>query len=1594
VIDARKFSLLVSALVCINAATAQQNSGPTAVGFPEGGHFIGSEIESVQVNNGNLHVHLPLWSLPGRDVTPTAAYVYDSKGWYPSIVCGVGTCSYSVAPETGNTMQMSINASSATAVTTQLTLRQTCGDDGTTRYTLIGNETVREPDGTKHHLVPDPVTPMAHAQTCWQTTATKLYADDGSGWSSDRVSKTGGIPGEFDSNGNSVGTVDTMGRPYNPSSGSYYDSNGVLRNISVTTETVAISTHLCFPQGMNGNTCAEYTGSWTVPHIIALPNGLTYTIEYYQNQGGEIQSITFPSGAVVSYEYANPPNYDFGGRMVSKRTVTIGSQVSVWTYSYTTSGQITMIDPLSNKTVYTCSYFDSVYTNNVPDFPACHISKEQYYDSGSNLIKTIDIGYNGTAGAPLPTSRTTTWALTGQVSKEETDYETMNITLFPDGTQGPESAPITWGNVKEKREFDWGNGAPGSLLKRTTYTYLHTDTTVNPNVNRAQYLALNIADRPTSEIVRDGSGNIISQTKYYYDEGTLTSTSNVVQHDYTNYSASFTLRGNLTRVSRWLNTTGTWLDTVYTYDDLGNRKTSKDPNGHFTYYDYTDRFYGSSCNTTGQPTYALRTSVTDAKGYRVQNAYFQCTSQLQNQKDENDLQYGHSGTSYTYDLVNRLLTTTHSDGGVISTSYQDTVPLQYTTTSAVTGSSVPAGVTASLSHSVTAIMDTGGRVVQTQANNPEGVEYVDTTYDLLGRVHTVSNPHHANANPSLDGLTTYAYDALGRTTSVTHPDGSVLTTQYGGTAVKTTDEGNGTGSQTVQKINDYDGLGRLKSVCEVSSSTLSGSTGNTPVSCGQAISGLGFLTTYQYTYDSSGYSYSSVLQTGLQTRTFKYDSLPRLISTFNPEAGTTTYAYDNDGLLIQRKRPMANQTGSSVTTTSYTYDVIHRLLSESYDDGATPTTSYCYDETSVWGRALTNTYGRKTRALVGASCSTPSGTAYVAGESYSYDEAGRLKANDQCTPSTCGTSQKSFDYAYHDYLGGELTATDGVGNTYTMNPDSAGRLLTATSSLQDANHPATLFSNAAYGVFGLTSAQMGPSIQETITPQNRGWIQSIAYSKISSGTVYSVTVGHAPNGDVTGAQDTVNGNWTYAYDEFNRLTTASNGSISLGWDYDRFGNRWNQHVYAGSAVPTSNSFGGQNNRADGYLYDAAGNVLNDGINQYAYDAEGRIRCTVSVAGGGSCTATTGIHYAYDADGLRVARYSGATLTNQYLYNSGGQMVTELDGSGNWVRGEVIVRGTYVATYNNGTTKFAHADWLGTVRYRTNIDGSMAENCTNNPFGDGLTCNDGAGGPSNKHFTGKLHDWDSGLDYFGARYYASVQGRFLTPDWSATPEAVPYGNFEIPQSLNLYAYVKNNPITDVDVDGHEAPGPGQDGWTGPNGGGSDEGNAQHIKGGKGKKTAQQKNAPHPYVAPIGPGTEIGNILDPAHPSNPGPIGQGECVEACRHYEKGLPDHTQWTQGVPVVITIDGKLTINPAVKPGTAIAAGWDAKGHYPGPDNSHKNSGAFLGPALIGSAGSIRILDQWPGSPGPRPRDMNPTGGYGTWDVSNHSTAYYVIMAP
>src|SRR5277367_2651872 len=72
-------------------------------------------------------------------------------------------------------------------------------------------------------------------------------------------------------------------------------------------------------------------------------------------------------------------------------------------------------------------------------------------------------------------------------------------------------------------------------------------------------------------------------------------------------------------------------------------------------------------------------------------------------------------------------------------------------------------------------------------------------------------------------------------------------------------------------------------------------------------------------------------------------------------------------------------------------------------------------------------------------------------------------------------------------------------------------------------------------------------------------------------------------------------------------------------------------------------------------------------------------------------------------------------------------------------------------------------------------------------------------------TGKERDTESGNDYFGARYYASSMGRFMIPDWSAKIEPIPYSKLDNPQSLNLYSYTLNNPLSNVDTDGHVCSG---------------------------------------------------------------------------------------------------------------------------------------------------------------------------------------------
>ena len=170
------------------------------------------------------------------------------------------------------------------------------------------------------------------------------------------------------------------------------------------------------------------------------------------------------------------------------------------------------------------------------------------------------------------------------------------------------------------------------------------------------------------------------------------------------------------------------------------------------------------------------------------------------------------------------------------------------------------------------------------------------------------------------------------------------------------------------------------------------------------------------------------------------------------------------------------------------------------------------------------------------------------------------------------------------------------------------------------------------------------------------------------------------------------------------------------------------------------------------------------------------------------------------------------------------MITEVNSSGAWNRGEIYAGNRHVATYSNGNTYFDTTDWLGTApmlfqtrrgphrqdraeRVRADENGAVAETCESLPGacpersrrGDELGCSGNDVSPL--HFTGKQRDPETGLDYFGARYSASSLGRFMTPDWSAKVEPVPYAKLGDPQSLNLYAYVLDNPVSGADPNGH-------------------------------------------------------------------------------------------------------------------------------------------------------------------------------------------------
>ena len=167
-------------------------------------------------------------------------------------------------------------------------------------------------------------------------------------------------------------------------------------------------------------------------------------------------------------------------------------------------------------------------------------------------------------------------------------------------------------------------------------------------------------------------------------------------------------------------------------------------------------------------------------------------------------------------------------------------------------------------------------------------------------------------------------------------------------------------------------------------------------------------------------------------------------------------------------------------------------------------------------------------------------------------------------------------------------------------------------------------------------------------------------------------------------------------------------------------------------------------------------------------------------------ATAGVNYKYDGDGRRVKKDNGKL----YWYGLGGEVLTETDLSGNNPTEYVFFNGKRIGRRTStGTVYYYFGDHLGTSRVI--VQAGQSTPCYDAdfyPFGVERPLITNNCPPTHK-FTGKERDTETGNDYFGARFYASNLGRFLSGDpvSQISPRAAMVSN---PQRWNAWA---NNQI---------------------------------------------------------------------------------------------------------------------------------------------------------------------------------------------------------
>ena len=1034
-----------------------------------------------------------------------------------------------------------------------------------------------------------------------------------------------------------------------------------------------------FPELNNASSSTNYNPS--VVSSITLPNNQQYQFSY--NSYGELARVTLPTGGALEYDYTPGSGASSDGifrGVIERRVYSDGSNLDSYTTFSGLSGGVVTVDQRSasdalltrSKSYYYGDPVSSIIAATGISYPARldgrEYQTESYAADGTTLLRRSQTTWVNRA--PV-----TWWSSPGDPTEPPNDPRASDITntltdvspnLVSKQTFGYDDS-VPYNNRNDVKEYDFGSGAAGSLLRETRTTYITSSSYTDASTGA------HIRSLPCQISVYDPSGVERARTSFEYDNyATDTNHAGLIDRPSisgldSSFSTSYTTRGNATGTTRYLLTNGSVTGSVSAYgqfDIAGNAVKAIDARGYATTFDYSDRFGSpdaeATSNTTpselssvGQSSYAFMTSASNALGHTAYSQFDYYTGKVVDAQDIN----GMVSSGYYNDSLDRPTQVVRAAN--LGTSVKSQTTFSYDDSNhAITTTSDQTTYNDNALVSKVFYDDLGRTIESRQYEGGTNYIAVKTQYDALGRAYKTSNPFRPWQSESAV-WTTSVFDALGRVFSVTTPDNAAVTTNYSGNTVTASDQT----SKARKSVTDA--LGRLTSVFEDPS-------------------GLNYQTSYTYDVLDS----LTLVSQGSQTRTFVYDSLKRLTSATNPESGRVCYGrvdtnnvcqsdgYDPNGNLIYK-------TDARGVLTTYAYDALNRNTSVDYSNTTSnPDIQRYYDNTINYGK------GRYWYDLYYQDDGTINHQA-VDG----YDALGRVWVNRQVFYSGGQwygyESRQTFDLAGH-----VKSLQYPSGHTTNYNYDGAGRLgdngsnLAFTGTLGDGtsrNYASAITYSSLGGMqeemFGMTTplyhkerynirGQLWDMRLSTVpyatdpTNGDRGAIvnyYSNSYTQGGSGT--------DNNGNVLRQENYIPGSSyfqdNFVYDSLNRLTSISeklNGtgadSFKQAYIYDPFGNRTIDQTNTTSNLPKPN-FGVDTttNRLTaptGYTmgYDPAGNLTADtytGEGTRTYDAENRMTTAWANSQWQS--------YSYDADGHRARRKVNGTETWQ-VYGPNGELLAE------------------------------------------------------------------------------------------------------------------------------------------------------------------------------------------------------------------------------------------------------------------------------------------------------------------------------------------------